>query len=82
LTDDLTIPPAVPAADTTQKRYPVEFNGKGFEFFKIWIVNVLLTIVTLSLYAPWAKVRTRRYFYGNTVIDNSSFEYHATGKQI
>jgi len=43
---------------------------------------VLLTIVTLSIYAPWAKVRTRRYFYGNTVIDNSSFEYHATGTQI
>jgi len=82
LTDDLTIPPAVATADTTEKHYPVEFKGNGFEFFKIWIVNVLLTIVTLSIYAPWAKVRTKRYFYGNTVIDNSSFEYHATGKQI
>ncbi len=25
-----------------------------------------LTIITLSLYAPWAKVRRLRYFYGNT----------------
>ncbi len=86
MTDELTIPPAVSmtdaSADTSSTQYPVEFKGSGAEFFKIWIVNVLLTIVTLSIYAPWAKVRTKRYFYGNTVVDNSSFEYHATGKQI
>ncbi len=58
------------------------FNGKGGEYFKIWIVNVLLTIVTLGLYYPWAKVRTNRYFYGNTVYEGRTFDYHATGKQL
>ncbi|PYF78348.1 uncharacterized membrane protein YjgN (DUF898 family) [Marinomonas alcarazii] len=61
---------------------PIKFNGSGLEYFKIWIVNILLTIVTLGLYRPWAKVRTLRYFYGNTELDNSNFEYHATGKQL
>ncbi|QRV24965.1 YjgN family protein [Marinomonas foliarum] len=61
---------------------PLKFNGSGSEYFKIWIVNILLTIVTLGLYRPWAKVRTLRYFYGNTELDNSNFEYHATGKQL
>lgn len=60
----------------------LEFNGSGTEYFKIWIVNILLTIVTLGIYHPWAKVRTRRYFYGNTDLDNANFEYHATGKQL
>jgi len=60
----------------------LEFNGTGTEYFKIWIVNILLTIVTLGIYHPWAKVRTRRYFYGNTELDNANFEYHATGKQL
>ncbi|MDP8033685.1 YjgN family protein [Pasteurella atlantica] len=58
------------------------FNGKGGEYFKIWIVNVLLTIVTLGLYYPWAKVRTTRYFYGNTEYQGRTLDYHATGRQL
>ena len=60
----------------------LSFEGSGFEYFKIWIVNILLTIVTLGLYYPWAKVRNHRYFYGNSVLENRNFEYHATGKQL
>ena len=63
-------------------RYPFSFTGRGGEYFKIWIVNILLSIITLYIYSAWAKVRTRRYFAGNTVLDNSSFDYHATGMQI
>lgn len=53
------------------------FSGNGYEYFRIWIVNLLLTIVTLGLYGPWAKVRNRQYFYGNTTLDNATFEYTA-----
>lgn len=62
--------------------YPVQFHGKTGEYFKIWIVNIFLTIITLYIYSAWAKVRTKRYFYGNTTVDGSSFEYHATGRQL
>jgi uncharacterized membrane protein YjgN (DUF898 family) len=58
-------------------RLGVEFSGRGGEFFRIWIVNILLTILTLGIYSAWAKVRTRSYFYGNTRIAGSSFEYLA-----
>lgn len=60
----------------------LSFEGSGFEYFKIWIVNILLTIVTLGLYYPWAKVRNRRYFAANSNLDGRNFEYHATGKQL
>ncbi|MFK7892565.1 MAG: YjgN family protein [Granulosicoccus sp.] len=60
----------------------VSFTGSGGQYFKIWIVNILLTIVTLYIYSAWAKIRTKRYFHGNTVIDGSSFEYHARPMQI
>lgn len=53
------------------------FNGQGYEYFKIWIVNILLTIVTLGIYAPWAKVRNTQYFYGNTQLDGASFAFTA-----
>ena len=60
----------------------LKFEGNGSEFFKIWIVNILLTVLTLGIYYPWAKVRTKRYFYANTSLYNRYFEYHATGRQL
>ncbi len=59
-----------------------EFTGSGKEYFKIWIVNTLLTIVTFGIYYPWAKVRNNRYLYANSMVENKNFEYHATGKQL
>ena len=60
----------------------VEFGGQAGKFFGIWIVNILLSILTLGIYSAWAKVRTYRYFYGNTRIDGHSFDYLATPIQI
>jgi len=54
-----------------------EFHGKTGEFFKIWIVNLMLSIVTLGIYSAWAKVRTRQYFYSNTLLMNTPFDYLA-----
>lgn len=54
-----------------------EFRGDGMEYFKIWIVNILLTIVTLGIYSAWAKVRNNRYFYSNLYLDDANFRYLA-----
>jgi uncharacterized membrane protein YjgN (DUF898 family) len=59
-----------------QQEHAFEFRGSGGEYFKIWIVNLLLTIVTLGIYSAWAKVRSLQYLYRNTHLDNASFEYH------
>lgn len=61
---------------------PFEFTGRASEFFSIWVVNVVLTVVTLGFYGPWAKVRTNQYFYANTLLDSASFQYLANPKQI
>src|SRR6267154_1230750 len=60
-----------------EKRHPVEFTADTGEYFRIWIVNLALSIVTLGIYSAWAKVRKRRYFYGHTRIDGEAFEYRA-----
>lgn len=61
---------------------PVVFSGNWQDYFKIWIVNLLLTVVTLGIYAAWAKVRKQRYFYAHTRIFGHSFEYLADPKKI
>lgn len=59
------------------KMTQVVFTGKASEYFGIWIVNLLLTILTFGIYSAWAKVRRKKYFYNNTLIDNVGFDYHA-----
>jgi uncharacterized membrane protein YjgN (DUF898 family) len=57
--------------------YAFRFHGSGREYFPIWIVNLLLTIVTLGIYSPWAKVRSQRYFHEATELAGARFGYHA-----
>ena len=72
--------PAAPAAAPTH--HQLKFTGDGKEYFRIWIVNLALTIATLGIYSAWAKVRKQRYFYSNTVLDGSAFGYHAEPLKI
>ena len=59
-----------------------EFTGSGGEYFRIWIVNLLLTILTVGIYSAWAKVRREQYFRRNTLLDGSGFDYHGNPKAI
>ena len=52
------------------------------EYFRIWIVNLLFTLLTLGVYSAWAKVRKQRYLYGNTRLDGDSFNYFASARAI
>ncbi len=61
---------------------PITFTGSGSEYFRIWIVNLLLTIVTLGMYFPWAKVRRLRYFYGNTLVGGHALDFHGEPKRM
>jgi uncharacterized membrane protein YjgN (DUF898 family) len=58
--------------------YPVQFTGEGAQYLRIWIVNLVLSVLTLGIYSPWAKVRRLKYFYGNTLVDGSPFEFHGS----
>jgi uncharacterized membrane protein YjgN (DUF898 family) len=60
----------------------LQFTGSGSEYFRIWIVNLLLTLVTLGLYYPWAKVRRLRYFFGNTLVDGDPLDFHGNPKTM
>jgi len=73
---------AVTPAAVTPRTLVFEFRGQAGQYFRIWIVNMVLSILTLGIYSAWAKVRTKRYFYGSTVLDGASFEYHGTPWQI
>lgn len=66
---------APPVADTPAPQR-IKFHASGSEYFRIWIVNLLLTIATLGIYSAWAKVRRNQYMYACTELAGASFEYH------
>jgi uncharacterized membrane protein YjgN (DUF898 family) len=76
--NEVVTPPAIPE----QQTHDFQFTGSGGEYFKIWIVNIILSVLTLGIYSAWAKVRNKRYFYGNTILDENSFEYDADPVKI
>jgi uncharacterized membrane protein YjgN (DUF898 family) len=69
--------PATPAPAPAAHELRLRFVGSGSEYFRIWIVNLLLTLVTLGLYYPFAKVRRLRYFHGATEVGGAPLSFHA-----
>jgi uncharacterized membrane protein YjgN (DUF898 family) len=69
-------------AEASPRTVRPEFTGSAREYFRIWIVNLFFTLVSLGVYSAWAKVRKKRYFYGCTRLDGDSFDYFASPKTI
>jgi uncharacterized membrane protein YjgN (DUF898 family) len=53
----------------------LEFRGRAREYFRIWVVNLCLTLLTFGIFSAWAKVRKKRYFYSHTVLDGTPLQY-------
>jgi uncharacterized membrane protein YjgN (DUF898 family) len=68
--------------DTVAGTVRFDFTGSAGEYFRIWIVNVFLTLITLGVYSAWAKVRRNRYLYSSTRVAGASFVYLAQPLQI
>jgi uncharacterized membrane protein YjgN (DUF898 family) len=51
------------------------FTGTGQEYFRIWLVNLTLTVATLGIYSAWAKVRRLQYFDRNTHLAGAVFDF-------
>lgn len=66
----------------TSSRHRLSFHGQGSTYFGIWIVNALLTMFTLGLYYPWARAATLRYFYQESELAGSRFQFHGTGREM
>jgi uncharacterized membrane protein YjgN (DUF898 family) len=58
------------------------FHGTGGALFGIFLLNTLLTILTLGIYSFWGKVKVRSYTWSKTEFEGDGFAYHGTGKEL
>lgn len=73
--------PHHPSSQSVQ-RFRVRFTGSGSEYLRIWIVNLLLTVLTAGLYHPWARARQLRYFRSNTLVASHALGFHGEPRKM
>lgn len=76
------LPPAANDSVPIPEALAFTFTGSGKEYFRIWIVNLFLTVATLGIYSAWAKVRRLQYFDRNTQLAGAAFDFRGDPKAI
>ncbi|GAB1481286.1 hypothetical protein MASR2M78_01010 [Treponema sp.] len=59
-----------------------KFEGRGGEIFSLYLVQFLLTLITLGIYAPWAYAKIYKYFATKTSLDGKPFDFTGTGGEM
>lgn len=65
-----------------QPKFKLNFFGNGSTYFGIVILNLLLTLITLGIYYPWAKAAYRKYIWNEVEMKGSRFAFHGTGREM
>lgn len=60
----------------------IKFTAKGKDYFKVWITNLALTIITIGIYYPWAKARQQRYFWAHTIVADHALGFHGRAQSM
>ena len=64
------------------KKNNLIYAGDTPHVYKVWFVNIFLSIITFSIYSFWAKTRIRRYVVGSFTIGGDRVVYTGTGKEL
>ncbi len=58
------------------------FKGNPKEYLAIFYTNLFLNIVTLGFYYPWSKIKSYKFFFNNTQLNGTGFQFHGTGNEL
>ncbi len=77
MSDELTYQDQTEKDKPESRKIPIQFIGSPREYWKIYMINLALTILTLGLYRPWAKVRQYKYLYNHLLVDGIPMDFTA-----
>jgi len=61
---------------------PVEFDGTAGDFFTMYLLFMLLTIITAGLAFPWTSTMLEKWKTEHTLIEGRRLSYNGTGMQL
>lgn len=76
------IPGGPPDPGAPGESYRFSYHGEGGEFFVLLLKNILLTVLTLGIYAAWAKTARRKYIWEPHRGARAGLVYTGTGEEV
>ena len=76
----LYVPPAT--GQLAPQSFRFRFHGTGGALFFVIVKNMLLTLITLGLYMPWAKTARRKFVWSSIELHGQRLSYTGTGKEL
>ena len=58
------------------------FHGSGGSLFLLILKNLFLTVITLGVYAAWARAERRKYMWSSTEISGQRLVFTGTGLEL
>src|SRR5690242_2546648 len=65
-----------------QPVHKLQYDGRIGPLYWIFIKNLLLNIITLSIYRFWGKTNLRRYAWSHMSLQDHRFEYTGRGGEL
>ncbi len=59
-----------------------EYTGILLDFIKLFLVNTLLTVVTLGIYSSWARVAIMKYIMQHLKLGRLTFDFEGEGMTL
>ena len=60
----------------------LQFHGDGTSLFLLILKNLFLTVITLGVYAAWARAERRKYMWSSTEIAGQRLVFTGTGLEL
>ncbi|MBF8306058.1 MAG: conserved rane protein of unknown function, partial [Acidobacteria bacterium] len=73
---------AIDFGSNAPHRWSLTFQGTVGEAYAVYLKNALLTVLTLGIYGPWARVEILKFFYGHTELEGDRFVFHGNGREL
>ncbi len=63
-------------------RQALHYDGRIGQLYRIFLVNLLLTVITIGIFRFWAITRWRRYFWSHMSFQEERLEYTGRGLEM
>ena len=60
----------------------LRYDGRLGDLYRIFFLNLLLTVLTLGIWRFWARTRLRRHVWQHLSLDGQRLEYTGTGGEL
>ena len=70
------------ASKTPSAAHRLSFHGGGGSLLKLYIINNILSMITLGIYYFWGKTKIRQYLYSQLEFMGERFHYTGTGREL